>query len=910
MNQPISLQAGTRIDDYEITDTLWTTNSGFIYRAREIDKERDVLLQEYLPPNLATRHWSGIHVMPLEGLAEEFDLGLTRFLREARILAQINDPYVCRVYEYTEANATAYMVLDHEPGRTLQDYLSEMGGRLDEAGVRRLLVPLLKGLRVAHAADLLHRDIHPANIYLRDVGPPVLIGFGSPVLPPRGDGDPHLESRVAPGYTPVEQYQSDARTGPWSDLYALGAVMYRCLSGTVPVEATRRVTEIAQENDDPLVPAMEIGRGDYSPALLSAIDWMLEPMASNRPQDAGAVLGPLTEDAGPQAAALPPERMEPVLRSAAASAPAAAPDNAAGRARTPAPRAPMPVVDPPRTGARQTRRRTSGRGYWGLPLALIVAGIMLTGVFVLYQPAELPSGPSTAEAPQPRVPAVPTEEDYEPPDLPAEVKFDREGDAERAAEYRQLESRTRQVEAALAQAQAHMDAGRLTAPPGNNALESYRSVLSLDPDQADARLGIGAIRGGILADAESAFAAGDIDAARMLLEQASALRGDSGRVDALRREIDRHVSAQQRQAAIARTESERREQARERAERQRRARVEALLDKAGAATADGRVTAPAGDNALSYYRRVLRLDPGNTPAREGITNIGRRFLDQASDAIALDELDRAASLLGRAERIVPDNETAPLLRKQLDTRRAVLEARAEEQRRRRQQAELERLEAQRARLERLEQARLERAREQAASRRALPGPGPDAAAGPATETAAGARSNAAEATPPPAPTQDLQRGVAAYYRGDYDIADRLLRPLANDGNARAGFRLAMMYYHGRGVEQDIERAEALVRDALPGIRAGVDAGEAWAQSDLASLYADGIVLAENDKEALRLYRLAAEQGYAGAQTNLGVMYANGEGVFRSRQDAIAWLRRAAAQGDRIAQQNLEALGVE
>jgi TPR repeat protein len=120
----------------------------------------------------------------------------------------------------------------------------------------------------------------------------------------------------------------------------------------------------------------------------------------------------------------------------------------------------------------------------------------------------------------------------------------------------------------------------------------------------------------------------------------------------------------------------------------------------------------------------------------------------------------------------------------------------------------------------------------------------------------------------------------------------------------------MMYYHGRGVEQDVNHAENLIREALPGIRAQVAEGAAWAQADLGSLYADGIVLAENDEEAVRLYRLAAEQGYAGAQTNLGVMYANGEGVLRNREDAVLWLQRAAAQGDRIAQKNLQALGVQ
>jgi TPR repeat protein len=117
-----------------------------------------------------------------------------------------------------------------------------------------------------------------------------------------------------------------------------------------------------------------------------------------------------------------------------------------------------------------------------------------------------------------------------------------------------------------------------------------------------------------------------------------------------------------------------------------------------------------------------------------------------------------------------------------------------------------------------------------------------------------------------------------------------------------------MYNRGRGVERNPPLAEQWIRRALPAVQSLATAGAAWAQADLGSLYEDGLVVAKNDAEAVRWYRLAARQGYAGAQTNLGVMYANGAGVETDLDQAIRWLRSAAAQGDKIAIENLATLG--
>ena len=155
----------------------------------------------------------------------------------------------------------------------------------------------------------------------------------------------------------------------------------------------------------------------------------------------------------------------------------------------------------------------------------------------------------------------------------------------------------------------------------------------------------------------------------------------------------------------------------------------------------------------------------------------------------------------------------------------------------------------------------------------------------------------------------LTQGLEAYYQGDYGTASALLAPLADKGVSRAQFRIGYMYFLGRGFEKNLTEADKVLRAALPAIQKFANEGRSWAQSDLGSLYEDGLVLPRDYAEAIFWYRSAAEQGYPGAQTNLGIMYARGLGVTQSRQTAIEWFKRAAEQGDIAATRNLTSLGV-
>jgi len=153
--------------------------------------------------------------------------------------------------------------------------------RLPEAELRRLLAPLLDGLRVVHAAGFLHRDIKPDNIFVRTDGTPVLIDFGS-ARNALGGETRSLTAILTPGYAPPEQYSSDSRQGPWTDLYALGGVLYRAVTGVHPPDAVTRM------RGDSLGDGLAKAAGAYSAPFLRAIRWALELDEKKRPQSVDA----------------------------------------------------------------------------------------------------------------------------------------------------------------------------------------------------------------------------------------------------------------------------------------------------------------------------------------------------------------------------------------------------------------------------------------------------------------------------------------------------------------------------------------------------------------------------------------------------------------------------------------------
>jgi serine/threonine protein kinase len=271
-----ALPSGYALHEYRIESVLGAGGFGLTYLATDSNLSLKVALKEYLPSDFAARGEDSTVQPKSQGATESFQWGLQRFMAEAKTLASFRHPNIVRVMRFFEANRTGYMVMEFVEGKPLPDWIGPRRP-LPQQAFRVLIEPLLEGLEVIHKAGFLHRDIKPANIFMREDGSPVLLDFGS-ARELKG-GNQELTAVVTPGYAPLEQYHTQGRQGAWSDLYALGGVMYWMLTGNKPVEAAARVRQ------DIMVPAATAGAGrGYTPEFLAAVDWALKPNDEERPQ--------------------------------------------------------------------------------------------------------------------------------------------------------------------------------------------------------------------------------------------------------------------------------------------------------------------------------------------------------------------------------------------------------------------------------------------------------------------------------------------------------------------------------------------------------------------------------------------------------------------------------------------------
>lgn len=270
-----ALPKGTRLFEFEIGSVLGHGGFGITYRAVDTLLQEDVAIKEYLPNELAVRVSDETVRAKSANDQDSFKTGLSTFLEEARMIARFRHPNIMQVRRFFELHGTGYIVLEYERGRTLSQRLAV--GPIDEAELRSLLLSLLNGLEAVHDRGILHRDLKPSNIIVRDNGTPVLIDFGAA----RDFTSRHSRSITAiaaPGYSPPEQYGAGGQQGPWTDFYALGAILYRCVTGAPPADSLRRLRK------DPVIPAAVAAAGKFDPGLLGIIDWMLQIDEANRPE--------------------------------------------------------------------------------------------------------------------------------------------------------------------------------------------------------------------------------------------------------------------------------------------------------------------------------------------------------------------------------------------------------------------------------------------------------------------------------------------------------------------------------------------------------------------------------------------------------------------------------------------------
>lgn len=271
------------LGEYHLVSVLGEGGFGITYQAEDDTLGCGVAIKEFLPVQLARRRDDGTVVSLSEAHAESFVDWKRRFLAEARTLARFRHRNIVRVLRFFEANNTAYLVMDLEQGITLEQYLASLHRPPTQGELDGLVLPVLDGLAAMHDGGFLHRDLKPQNIILRTDGTPVLIDFGAARQTP--DGLTHtLTSIYTPGYAAPEQYAEHGRLGPWTDIFGMGSVLYRAISGARPMDAPSRLIPGA----DPLPPAAAVARERYRPPFLAGIDAALRIKPEDRPQSVAA----------------------------------------------------------------------------------------------------------------------------------------------------------------------------------------------------------------------------------------------------------------------------------------------------------------------------------------------------------------------------------------------------------------------------------------------------------------------------------------------------------------------------------------------------------------------------------------------------------------------------------------------
>jgi serine/threonine protein kinase len=289
MSSPFSahtpLPPGYTLDVYEFERVLGNPGSfGVTYAARDKNTSGRVAIKELFPSDFVVRNRKGRVLVQTAADEDIFREAMRMFRQEANILSQVKHENVVRVIDYLEANGTAYMVMEYEDGYDLNEHLEmQKPQRPNENELRKLLLPLLDGLEAVHNLNYLHRDIKPSNLYLTRKHRLLLLDFGAARQVVVSRSRPLTEILTAP-FGPIEQYGQTLAQGPFTDIYAIGVVLFSAMQSGVKFPAAPD-----RLRKDTFVPLQQALRGsEYSQGFLAAVDWALQVRGQDRPQNIAA----------------------------------------------------------------------------------------------------------------------------------------------------------------------------------------------------------------------------------------------------------------------------------------------------------------------------------------------------------------------------------------------------------------------------------------------------------------------------------------------------------------------------------------------------------------------------------------------------------------------------------------------
>ena len=281
----LHLAPGRRLKNkYIIGQVLGYGGFGVTYLAWDTVLEQRVAIKEYLPSEFSTRVPGQTEISVFGGdKSEQFYDGIEKFVEEANRLAQFrNTDGIVRIFESLTENNTAYIVMEYLKGQTLTQYL-EKSGQIPADEAIRLMTPVLQSLQIVHEQGVIHRDIAPDNIIVTDDGEVKLIDFGAA----RYATTSHSRSLtvvIKPGYSPEEQYRSRGDQGAWTDVYAVGATLYRMITGQAPPDAMERRAFFENKKRDILTPLSKLSKrvsANRETAILNAMNVRIEDRTPN-----------------------------------------------------------------------------------------------------------------------------------------------------------------------------------------------------------------------------------------------------------------------------------------------------------------------------------------------------------------------------------------------------------------------------------------------------------------------------------------------------------------------------------------------------------------------------------------------------------------------------------------------------
>ena len=275
----LALPAGSMLAEYRVVKVLGQGGFGITYLCQDTRLNVQVAIKELLPVEFVTRSHDATVVLVTRSAKAGFEWAKQCFMAEAQILSRLSHPNVVRAFRLLELNETAYLVMEYVRGSSLRDWV-RANPNPSEAQLTQIFLSLLDGLEYVHREGLLHRDISPDNIMIRDTGSPLLLDFGSArvFLSPKRN----FTNVVRHGFSPIEQYQSIAPQGCYTDIYALAGTIIYALTGLIPPSAIDRFGD-----RDPFPPLAKSMANRYPRRLLEAIDAAFAVSPNARPQTVG-----------------------------------------------------------------------------------------------------------------------------------------------------------------------------------------------------------------------------------------------------------------------------------------------------------------------------------------------------------------------------------------------------------------------------------------------------------------------------------------------------------------------------------------------------------------------------------------------------------------------------------------------